>query len=755
MQTPSSSPELTVCFPICLISSKMLSTFTLSSAISLAALAAGSSSIQNSSGPNFHAPPPANLTLLANGSLFYQWRPQARFIFPSDQLSDPTGLWQDANGTFRISALHSNFRAPNVSISSGIAGATTKDFLTYTDYHNYTNSVEIGPGNKNDPMAVFDGSVIPKGYKGLPTLIYTGAHYAPIYWADFYITGAETQNLAYSEDNGATWIKPAIPPLIPQAPNGYNVTGFRDAWAFQFPQIASILGDDAETWYMTLSSGIHGVGPRLFLYRCNGSDFLDWEYLGPSVVAVVNTTYSVGGFSGNDGSNYEVANTLALDQNGVNLTHGANFVTMGAESGRTSHSSHYSLWKMGAFVKDNDTGVILEDHATGVLDWGVGYACTTVLDNLTDRRIAFCWNNEDFNSTNSARYQIGAAGALSVPRELFFKEIPNVVADDLAAESGYWSVITDGLKTVKASTGVSMAKANRSGTVDLAVLGCKPAAEVLDFRQSASHSWNESSITLSLDTLNTTGVDITRSGNVTEAFVPFVTSPRSRHWEMKAIISIPSSSLRELAYEDFAAGITVLRSNPSQPADWPTEKSSIYYRPSNESFIVSRDMALSRDNINTDPEVGKLRLWQTISDRNESLFQALHIRAFLDGSFFEVYVNDVLTISTRIYYWYADSTDMGFYLQFPSNWQSSNNATAATRDTEVTFSNVQVWEGVPNIFPLRPTSSELLIQNNTGFVQPPDNPNLPLFYDGVGAPPLPPNSAIPAGLSDAQIAEID
>lgn len=156
----------------------MPSTVALGGVLALAGLAAAvphsTPDTVNSSTPNFHAPPPANLSLLANGSLYYQWRPQARFTFPSDSLADPTALWQDANGTFRVSALHSNFNGPNVSLTSAIAGARTRDFLVYEDYHNYTNSASIGPGNKIDPMAVFDGSVIPKGYKGFPTLIYTG-----------------------------------------------------------------------------------------------------------------------------------------------------------------------------------------------------------------------------------------------------------------------------------------------------------------------------------------------------------------------------------------------------------------------------------------------------------------------------------------------------------------------------------------------------------------------------------------------------
>lgn len=154
------------------------SVVSLGGALGFAALATAvphsTPSTVNSSAPSFNAPPPANLSLLANGSLYYQWRSRARFTFPSDSLADPTALWQDGNGTFRINALHSNFNGANVSLTNSIAGATTKDFLVYEDYHNYTNSVSIGPGNRNDPIAVFDGSVIPKGYKGLPTLIYTG-----------------------------------------------------------------------------------------------------------------------------------------------------------------------------------------------------------------------------------------------------------------------------------------------------------------------------------------------------------------------------------------------------------------------------------------------------------------------------------------------------------------------------------------------------------------------------------------------------
>lgn len=165
--------------------------------------------------PDFHLPP-HNLSSYGNNSLFTQWRTKARFRPSSNHIGDPTAFWQDEQGVFHVSGLYSYLRGPNISITSSIGGGLTSDFLSYVDVHNHTNSslfengVSIGPGNKNDPLAVFDGSVIPKGYKNLPTLIYTGVHYLPISWSKPYIKGSEVQALAYSEDNGATWIVPCF-----------------------------------------------------------------------------------------------------------------------------------------------------------------------------------------------------------------------------------------------------------------------------------------------------------------------------------------------------------------------------------------------------------------------------------------------------------------------------------------------------------------------------------------------------------------
>ena len=59
-------------------------------------------------------------------------------------------------GLFHVGYLYSSEKTG----SSGAAGATTDDLVTYRDIHP-GEPLFIKPGGKNDPLAVFDGSVIP------------------------------------------------------------------------------------------------------------------------------------------------------------------------------------------------------------------------------------------------------------------------------------------------------------------------------------------------------------------------------------------------------------------------------------------------------------------------------------------------------------------------------------------------------------------------------------------------------------------
>ena len=114
-------------------------------AVFLAATGAAAASIDYNS-----APP--NLSTLANGTLFETWRPRAHVLPPSGKIGDPCMYYTDPKtGTFHVGFLH-----------NGIAGATTNDLTTYRDLLP-GGAPSIVPGGQNDPVSVFDGSVIPSG----------------------------------------------------------------------------------------------------------------------------------------------------------------------------------------------------------------------------------------------------------------------------------------------------------------------------------------------------------------------------------------------------------------------------------------------------------------------------------------------------------------------------------------------------------------------------------------------------------------
>lgn len=112
---------------------------------------------------DYNAAPP-NLSTFANASLFETWRPRAHILPPFGQIGDPCMHYTDpATGLYHVGWLYNG---------NGAAGATTDDLVTYRDV-NTDGAQFILAGGKNDPIAVFDGAVIPSGIDGNPTLLYT------------------------------------------------------------------------------------------------------------------------------------------------------------------------------------------------------------------------------------------------------------------------------------------------------------------------------------------------------------------------------------------------------------------------------------------------------------------------------------------------------------------------------------------------------------------------------------------------------
>lgn len=153
---------------------------------------------------------------------------------------------------------------------TGIANTKTHNLIHYYEM-NENGNYYIVPGGPNDPMAIFDGSVIPRGIDGERTLFYTGVSEPPIYWTLLYSRESEAQTLGVTYDAARTFTKVDGPPVIPEPPEGLDVTAFRDPFAFQSGKFDQVTDSPENTWYSAISGGVRGEGPSTFLYRNKNS----------------------------------------------------------------------------------------------------------------------------------------------------------------------------------------------------------------------------------------------------------------------------------------------------------------------------------------------------------------------------------------------------------------------------------------------------------------------------------------------------
>jgi len=606
---------------------------------------------------NYNAAPP-NISTLPAQSLFNKWRPKAHFLAPSGHVGDPMGAFADpSTGLFHQGYLYTPY---NQTVGNGAAGATTSDLVHWIDV-NKPNPSFIKSGGINDPIAVFDGTVIPKGYQGLPTLIYTSVSFLPISWTLPYIPGSEAQSIAVSYDNGKNFTKLERGPVIASAPFGLDVTGWRDPYLFQNSQFDKVVNSSEGVWYASVSGGVHDVGPGLFLYRQYDANFTQWEYLGEWWKEAANTTWGDGTWAGRWGFNFEVGNVFGLDDRGYDED-GTLFTLIGTEGGGYGYpGGRAQLWASGDLVSTGNKSepVSFDVKKAGILDWGKGsYAAAghflpssaeaSKSSGAPDRFIAVQWLTQDFFGSNPYPIkQQGWDGQLTLPREYFRKAIYNIVNNEAVQEIASWRI---------SSTNEA------DNTVDILTLGQVPAREVLQAIQ-ASTPKTESDRTLNSSSSST---------------ISFTSTVGSNNYLLSASLSFPSSARSS----DLKAGFKILSSQ--------YESTTIYYQFSNESLIVDRSnssaAAESSPGFDTINEAGKLRLWD-IKTNGEVQMESLDLRIIVDNSVLEVYANERFVLSTLVFPWYESSTQMSFYHEGSSS--------------QVTYTNVTVHEGLFDAWPER------------------------------------------------------
>lgn len=552
---------------------------------------------------------PPNLSSLPRDSLFETWRPKAHVLPPSGQIGDPCMHYTDPDtGVFHVGWLYNG---------TGASGATTEDLVTYYDL-NLDGGQTILPGGVNDPIAVFDGSVIPSGIGGKPTLLYTSVSFMPISWTLPYTRGSETQSLAVSHDGGRNFTKLPQGPVMPSPPFALNVTGWRDPFVFQNAKLDSLLGSREGTWYNVVSGGVHGAGPSVFLYRQHDPGFQHWEYLGQWFREEANSTWGSGAWAGRWGYNFEVANVLTLDDAGYS-PEGEVFVTLGAEWSRAPVEPQVTdnremLWAAGDMALEDGGEPRFTPTMAGVLDWGASaYAAAgkhlpqtsraSAASGAPDRFVTYLWLTGDFYGTHDFPVaQHNWTGSLLLPRELSVGRISGVVDNELARELGSWRV-----------------SRNESGVVELVTLRQEIAREALaELTREVSFAEPDRSVR--------------EPGSVA-----FARSPETKFYVLTASLTFPASARGS----DLRAGFEVLASE--------FETTRIYYQFSNESIVVERAdtsaAARTTGGIDARNEAGKLRLFDIVRDGEERV-ETLDLTIVVDNSIVEVHANGRFALST-------------------------------------------------------------------------------------------------------------
>ncbi|KAL5356165.1 glycosyl hydrolase [Aspergillus floccosus] len=604
--------------------------------------------------------PPANLSTLPALSLFETWRPHIHVLPASGHIGDPCAHYVDPEtGLFHVGFLHNN---------TGIASVYTDDLVHYYDVSDFI----IVAGGANDPVAVFDGSVIPRGVDGKPTLFYTSVTSLPIHWTIPYVWGSESQSLAVTSNGGKNFTKLDGPPVIPGPPRA-DVTGFRDPYVFQNGQLDKALNSREDTWYAVISGGVRDVGPGIFLYRSISHDFQEWEYLGNWFNASVNSTLGNGAWPRISGYNWETANVFSLDRTGYNQN-AQTFMTFGVEGSylpvrKSVTSMHEMLWASGSVSAQGSNATFTPDMI-GVLDWGLSaYAAAGKVVPSTarvsqqrapDRFISYVWLNGDgFEQIKGfPTAQQGWNNTLLLPRELRILPISNVVYNELAQETGSWRVASDQNPAPGSCT-------------ELETLGIDIPRET--YRAMTG-----------VDGFTEPDRTITNEDN---DIIPFGTSPDTKFFVLKTQITFPQSARQS----NLQAGFQILASE--------FESTTIYYQFSNESLVVDRSntsaAAKTTAGIDESLETGHLRLFD-ISDccggegdghsQCDSQVETLDLTIVVDNSVLEVYANSRFAMSTWTRSWYANSTDIRFF----------HSGTG-----EASFTNIRVWEGLYNAYPER------------------------------------------------------
>ncbi|PVH87098.1 glycoside hydrolase family 32 protein [Cadophora sp. DSE1049] len=581
---------------------------------------------------------------------FRRWRPRYHVQARRGWMNDPCAPFYDS----RTKLYHLGFQwNSNGNDWGDIAWghAISKDLVSWS----VSPDTWLAPDKQYDLLGVFTGCMTDLNLKGerngTLTCFYTSVNHLPISWDLAYTYGSETLSVATSQDAGKTWQKQDCNPILPGPPTQYEVTAWRDPFVSQWPSLAKLFGlPNKTTLFGILSGGIRNRTPTSFVYALDLQDLTKWTFQGILADVGLNTHQSR--WSGDMGQNWEVSNFVTITGNGqkpmdvlIMSSQGLKVPTPDQKPTRSNltHSatrqSRIQLWMSGTFQAprsgaDKDR-VLMSHELGGILDHGCYYAANSFWDPTIEKTVLFGWSAED-DLPDRLRHMQGWSGMVTLPRVLGFQTLRNVTE----ARNVPLLQITSFETTQEPD-----------GTYDMRTLSIAPHPnlELLRARSRKQHL---------IDVRLMTG---------DSKILPL--SPPSSQWEMECKVSLDQRCSK---FE-----VRIAHSEDS------SHYTSLFYKATGSTFVIDRShVPTVDDSVIIAPETAPFALF-TQFNASEQTFEeeTLKIRAFFDQSILEVFVNERVVITTRIYSRFETCT--GFTFMASSDEENNDEAVADVHQVTV------------------------------------------------------------------------